>query len=427
MIDKGAALILDKIEECGFEAFVVGGCVRDSIMARTPKDWDITTDALPEDIIAMFDRTIPTGIKHGTVTVLVGGQAYEVTTYRIDGDYLDSRRPESVEFTRNIVDDLSRRDFTINAMAYSPSRGLVDRFSGLEDIKNKIIRCVGTPDLRFKEDALRIMRAIRFSAQLGFQIEESTQKYIEENSLRLHLISAERIHDELEKIIESDPNKVKNLNNLGGFVDKFFLGYRPSDENIGLSTKIDHLYEIFGDKFIEVNFGNIDNLLLQDIKRAYLFLDMEGQVLEETMRVLRYSKKDIDKSLAIHRFLNDSSLEYLFEKDGFAHGERDLRIGLKRIMSRFGDLSLAKNAILAKIIQKNLKADVYFRVYNDIIESGECFSISQMKIDGRFIVENNLAKGPMIGNLLNEMLEHVIKNPSDNEKDRLIEILKNIY
>lgn len=427
MIDKGAALILDKIEECGFEAFVVGGCVRDSIMARTPKDWDITTDALPEDIIAMFDRTIPTGIKHGTVTVLVGGQAYEVTTYRIDGDYLDSRRPESVEFTRNIVDDLSRRDFTINAMAYSPSRGLVDRFSGLEDIKNKIIRCVGNPDLRFKEDALRIMRAIRFSAQLGFQIEESTQKYIEENSLRLHLISAERIHDELEKIIESDPNKVKNLNNLGGFVDKFFLGYRPSDENIGLSTKIDHLYEIFGDKFIEVNFGNIDNLLLQDIKRAYLFLDMEGQDLEETMRSLRYSKKDIDKSLAIHRFLNDSSLEYLFEKDGFAHGERDLRIGLKRIMSRFGDLSLAKNAILAKIIQKNLKADVYFRVYNDIIESGECFSISQMKIDGRFIVENNLAKGPMIGNLLNEMLEHVIKNPSDNEKDRLIEILKNIY
>ena len=427
MIDKGAALILDKIEECGFEAFVVGGCVRDSIMARTPKDWDITTDALPEDIIAMFDRTIPTGIKHGTVTVLVGGQAYEVTTYRIDGDYLDSRRPESVEFTRNIVDDLSRRDFTINAMAYSPSRGLVDRFSGLEDIKNKIIRCVGNPDLRFKEDALRIMRAIRFSAQLGFQIEESTQKYIEENSLRLHLISAERIHDELEKIIESDPNKVKNLNNLGGFVDKFFLGYRPSDENIGLSTKIDHLYEIFGDKFIEVNFGNIDNLLLQDIKRAYLFLDMEGQDLEETMRSLRYSKKDIDKSLAIHGFLNDSSLEYLFENDGFAHGERDLRIGLKRIMSRFGDLSLAKNAILAKIIQKNLKADVYFRVYNDIIESGECFSISQMKIDGRFIVENNLAKGPMIGNLLNEMLEHVIKNPSDNEKDRLIEILKNIY
>lgn len=427
MIDKGAALILDKIEECGFEAFVVGGCVRDSIMARTPKDWDITTDALPEDIIAMFDRTIPTGIKHGTVTVLVGGQAYEVTTYRIDGDYLDSRRPESVEFTRNIVDDLSRRDFTINAMAYSPSRGLVDRFSGLEDIKNKIIRCVGNPDLRFKEDALRIMRAIRFSAQLGFQIEESTQKYIEENSLRLHLISAERIHDELEKVIESDPNKVKNLNNLGGFVDKFFLGYRPSDENIGLSTKIDHLYEIFGDKFIEVNFGNIDNLLLQDIKRAYLFLDMEGQDLEETMRSLRYSKKDIDKSLAIHGFLNDSSLEYLFEKDGFAHGERDLRIGLKRIMSRFGDLSLAKNAILAKIIQKNLKADVYFRVYNDIIESGECFSISQMKIDGRFIVENNLAKGPMIGNLLNEMLEHVIKNPSDNEKDRLIEILKNIY
>lgn len=463
-IDKGAAHMIEKIEERGFEAYIVGGCVRDSIMGRKPQDWDITTKALPQDVMDIFDRTIPTGIKHGTVTVLLEDRQYEVTTYRIDGDYLDSRRPSSVVFTRNIREDLSRRDFTINAMAYSPTRGLVDMFSGIDDIDNGIIRCVGDPDLRFKEDALRIMRAIRFSAQLGFDIEERTQKYIEENSLRLHNISLERVNDELEKIIKANPRKIENLNKLGGFVDKFFNSYRPTDQDIGLAVKIDDLGSIIGDKFLRYYFGCEDikhsdkfvDLMDNHIKRAFLFYGMASDDFEAMMRNLRYSRKDIEASLTIHKFLKNGEYDYIFEEENILNleegepvrsedekgdkavrfeekdlskfkDEKSIRIGLKRIMSHIGDLSLAKNAILAKIIQKNLKAKLYFRVYNDIIESGECFSISQMKINGRFIVENNLARGPMVGNLLEKLLEHVIENPSDNEKDKLIEILKNIY
>src|SRR3712207_6462366 len=205
MIDRGAALIINKIEECGFEAFVVGGCVRDSILGVVPHDWDITTNATPDDIMNIFDKTIPTGVKHGTVTVMYEDKEYEVTTYRIDGEYLDFRRPESVTFTDSLTEDLARRDFTINAMAYSPRVGFVDKFGGLKDIGRKIIRCVGDPELRFNEDALRMVRAIRFSAQLGFRIDVHTQKSIERNQSKIASVSAERINIEFEKIIKYNP------------------------------------------------------------------------------------------------------------------------------------------------------------------------------------------------------------------------------
>ena len=171
--------IIEQIQKHGFEAYAVGGCVRDSLLGRTPDDWDITTSAKPQEVKAIFPRTIDTGIEHGTVTVMMGKEGFEVTTYRIDGAYLDGRHPESVEFSSNLVEDLKRRDFTINAMAYNEQQGLVDVFEGIEDMQRKVIRCVGNPKERFGEDALRMMRAIRFSAQLGFEIEEETLK--EEN------------------------------------------------------------------------------------------------------------------------------------------------------------------------------------------------------------------------------------------------------
>ena len=208
-IPKHVRMILGILEQNGYEAFAVGGCVRDTILGREPQDWDITTSALPKQVKALFHRTIDTGILHGTVTVMLGHIGYEVTTYRIDGEYNDNRHPESVEFTSDLVEDLKRRDFTINAMAYNPTVGLIDVFDGMGDLERGQIRCVGDARERFGEDALRILRAVRFSAQLGFEIEKNTLSSITEMAATLKYISAERIRVELEKLIMSDhPEKL---------------------------------------------------------------------------------------------------------------------------------------------------------------------------------------------------------------------------
>lgn len=195
--------IIHTLQDAGHEAFAVGGCVRDSLLSRTPDDWDITTSARPEETKALFRRTIDTGIQHGTVTVMLHKKGYEVTTYRVDGEYEDGRHPKEVIFTANLIEDLKRRDFTINAMAYNEESGLVDAFSGKQDLEKGIVRCVGDADERFTEDALRIMRAVRFSAQLGFSIEEKTKAAIRGHAGNLKKVSAERIRTELTKLVIS--------------------------------------------------------------------------------------------------------------------------------------------------------------------------------------------------------------------------------
>ncbi len=202
--------IIDTIMEAGYEAYAVGGCIRDFILGREAADWDITTSASPLLVKELFRHTIDTGIKHGTVTVMLGKEGFEVTTYRVDGKYEDGRHPESVTFTASLKEDLKRRDFTINAMAYNEQAGLVDEFGGLKDIENKVIRCVGDAGERFTEDALRMMRAVRFSAQLGYEIEEKTSAAIGKLSERLRLISAERIAVELTKLaVSPHPEKLR--------------------------------------------------------------------------------------------------------------------------------------------------------------------------------------------------------------------------
>ena len=209
-IPPGAARILRVLEDHGYEAFVVGGCVRDSLLGRNPNDWDITTSALPLQVKALFRRTIDTGLKHGTVTILMDGEPFEVTTYRVDGEYLDGRHPSEVTFTASLQEDLQRRDFTINAMAYSEKKGLQDLFGGLPDLEKGLIRAVGDPAKRFGEDALRIMRAVRFAAQLGYEVEEDTVQAMKELAPTLSKISAERIAAELEKLLVSPhPEKLK--------------------------------------------------------------------------------------------------------------------------------------------------------------------------------------------------------------------------
>ena len=208
--------IIGKLEEAGYEAYAVGGCVRDSLIGRIPGDWDITTSAKPGEVKALFARTVDTGIQHGTVTVLMDKMGYEVTTYRVDGEYEDGRHPREVEFTASLLEDLKRRDFTINAMAYNDRCGIVDIFGGRQDLKDKIIRCVGDAMERFSEDALRILRAVRFSAQLGCTIAESTRQAVSSLAGNLKHISAERIQAELVKLLLSDnPQYLKDAWELG--------------------------------------------------------------------------------------------------------------------------------------------------------------------------------------------------------------------
>ena len=211
-----AAKVIQTLVQHGFEAYIVGGCVRDSILGRTPGDWDITTSASPQEVKEIFDHTVDTGIEHGTVTVLMNHEPYEVTTYRVDGKYEDHRRPNEVHFTKSLREDLLRRDFTINAMAYNDSEGIIDMYDGMTDLKNQTIRCVGEAKKRFDEDALRILRALRFQAQLGFQIEEKTEEAIKNQAKFLKDISAERIQVELEKLITSaHPEVLVNAYKLG--------------------------------------------------------------------------------------------------------------------------------------------------------------------------------------------------------------------
>ena len=208
--------IIHTLQEHGYEAYAVGGCVRDSFLGREPMDWDITTSAMPEETKALFPHTFDTGIEHGTITVLLDHEGFEVTTYRVDGKYEDSRHPKEVIFVRNLQEDLLRRDFTINAMAYNEQDGLVDLFHGMEDLKKGVIRCVGNAEARFSEDALRILRAIRFSAQLGFEIEKETRQAIRKLAPNLSYISAERIQTELVKLLVSDhPEKIRDAYELG--------------------------------------------------------------------------------------------------------------------------------------------------------------------------------------------------------------------
>ena len=215
-LPKKVLFIINNLQLAGYDAFAVGGCVRDSILARKPQDWDITTSAKPEAIKEIFRRTVDTGIEHGTVTVMIGKDSYEVTTYRIDGAYEDSRHPKEVRFTNCLEEDLRRRDFTINAMAYNDDVRLVDVFGGMQDLNHHLIRCVGDPRERFSEDALRILRAVRFSAQLDFPIEPDTAKAVKELAPNLKNISAERIQTELVKLLTSPhPERIQDACELG--------------------------------------------------------------------------------------------------------------------------------------------------------------------------------------------------------------------
>ena len=401
--------IIKTIEDNGYEAYAVGGCVRDSILGRNPDDWDITTSARPEQIKSFFKKTIDTGIKHGTVTVMMNHTGYEVTTYRIDGEYKDGRHPESVEFSAKLVDDLKRRDFTINAMAYNESNGFVDEFNGIEDLNNHVIRCVGNPIERFSEDALRMMRAIRFSAQLGFDIDSKPYAAIVELAPAIRQVSMERVQVELAKTIMSDnPFYVKQYEQTGllrenlSYMDEILSGKLVKNAMAMLK---------YAPKSTVLRYAAIFNMGEPDRVKAELkALKLDNYTVDTVTKLVAYSKDTIEENEpavreAVHKY-GKELLALMFENE-------EARINTKE---EIVGISLSSQRLHLNRIKK---------MYEDIISRGDCISVKDLDITGNDLMEYGLS-GVQIGKTLNELLHIVIENPKLNEKSTLLAMIEHI-
>ena len=401
--------IITTIEEHGCEAYAVGGCVRDSILGRNPDDWDITTSAVPGDVKTFFRKTIDTGIKHGTVTVMMGKTGYEVTTYRIDGEYKDGRHPENVEFSANIVDDLKRRDFTINAMAYNEKQGLVDEFDGIGDLKRKLIKCVGNSDERFTEDALRMMRAIRFSAQLGFDIEKNTFDAIAKLAPSIRQVSMERVQVELVKTIMSDnPDYVIFYEQTGLFKEILpviheILSGKYAKNAMTMMKK--------SEKNTVLRYAALLNSVDEEKARQTLkSLKLDNYTIDTASKLVAYQKVSIDE--------NEPSVREALHKYG-----KDL---LKLMLVHERAIIETKEEITGITMPARRKHLLIIEhMYKDILERGDCISIKDLDITGNDLMEYGL-KGPQIGKTLNELLQIVIENPKLNEKATLIGMIEHV-
>ena len=431
-LPKKVLFIINNLQLAGYDAFAVGGCVRDSILARKPQDWDITTSAKPEAIKEIFRRTVDTGIEHGTVTVMIGKDSYEVTTYRIDGAYEDSRHPKEVRFTNCLEEDLRRRDFTINAMAYNDADGLVDIFSGMEDLKKGVIRCVGDATARFSEDALRILRGIRFAAQLGFEIDEETKEGMKLLAPTLENISAERIQVELVKMLTSDrPELIRTAYELG--ITKVFL---PEFDRM-METKqetLHHMYTV-GEHTIHAMM-NVRNdkilrltMLLHDTgKPEYKTMDEDGvahfkmhalgseRIAKEVLRRLKFDNDTLHKVTRL--VLNHDYRMPAVPKN------------VRRAMNKIGEdifpyyMEVRRADVLAQSeyqrAEKLKNLDEVEQTYAEIIEKGQCVSLKELAVTGRDLIRAGMKPGKEIGEKLNELLNLVIENPEMNTRETLL-------
>lgn len=429
--------IIEALESQGYEAYAVGGCIRDSLLNRSPQDWDITTSAKPEEVKKVFNRTIDTGIQHGTVTVLLDREGFEVTTYRIDGKYEDGRHPKEVVFTPNLKEDLKRRDFTINAMAYNESQGLIDLFGGAEDLKQGIVRCVGDARARFSEDALRMMRAVRFGAQLGFSIEEETGAAIKELAPTLSKISAERIQTELVKLVVSDhPQEMRILYETGltAVMLPEFDAMMETEQNnphhkcsVGEHTIL-AMENVPGEKVLRLA------MLFHDVaKPVCITTDEEGihhfhghpgvgkDMTEKILRRLKFDNDTIERVCTLVKGHDDNP----------PVTPRNIRRAMVRTgLSAYPDIFAVKRAdILAQSDYKRQEKLDYLReyekCYKKIIESRECLSLKELAVNGRDLIELGIPSGPELGEVLKKLLDIVLEEPERNTREELLAAVKN--
>lgn len=427
--------IIDRIQAAGYEAYAVGGCIRDSILGKEPDDWDITTSAKPEEVKKLFDRTIDTGIQHGTVTVMYGKEGFEVTTYRIDGKYEDSRHPKDVTFTANLKEDLRRRDFTINAMAYNPKDGLVDLYEGVQDMKRGLIRCVGDARERFTEDALRMMRAVRFSAQLGYIIEEKTKKAVMELAPTLHNISAERIRTELVKLLLSaHPDFLKIAYETGitaQILPEFDICMKTEQNNphhcYYVGEHILHtLPYVKADKVLRLA------MLFHDIgKPRTLTVDENGithnhghavageEIALRIMKRLKFDNDTIDKVGRLVRY-HDLKIESSAKSIRRAVHQTGEDIFPLLFSVKYADI-MAQSEYQRE--EKLSELETLKNIYHTIIAEKDCLSLKDLAVTGSDLLAIGMKPGREMGLTLHKLLEVVLEEPEHNQKDYLLSLL----
>ncbi len=435
-IQAGAAWVLQGLEQAGFAGYVVGGAVRDLVMGKAPHDFDIATNALPQQVKRIFPRTYDTGIQHGTVTVIENKTAYEVTTFRKEGIYRDGRRPENVQFIGDLDADLARRDFTVNAMAYSPSAGLIDRFGGLEDIKKRVIRCVGDPETRFREDALRMLRAVRFAAALDFSIAPETAKAIQKCAVLIKKVSAERVREECNKILLSDrPEDFQVLHRLG------LLQYLIPELEACFFVEQRNKYHIYnvGEHIMHAVSETPPDLLL---RWAALLHDVgkprcKSQDTHGIIHFYGHHRESVELSTDIlHRLRLDRDTIHdvliLIEN-------HDVRIepsppAVKRMMARTGSGLFEKLLLLQEadnkaknpnfLRDKLARLEAVRRIYREVLAEGQPYLVSDLVINGRDLIKLGFKAGREIGDTLRQLLDEVLTNPALNDRAYLLDRAK---
>ena len=431
---EGVRQIIQTLYDHGYEAYAVGGCVRDILLGRTPNDWDITTSARPQEVKKLFRRTIDTGIQHGTVTIMLGKEGYEVTTYRIDGEYEDARHPKEVTFTSNLVEDLKRRDFTINAMAYNEIRGLVDAFDGVGDLQKGIIRCVGVPEERFGEDALRMLRAVRFAAQLGFAIEENTAEAIRKLAPTIAKVSAERIQMELVKLLTSShPDQLRTAWELG--LTGVFLPEWDRMMETGQRNP-HHAYSVGEHTLKALTCSRPDRilrlaLLFHDVaKPVCLTRDAEGvdhfhghpqkgaRMAADIFRRLKFDNETIDRCCALISWHDD------MPPLSPANVRRAInRIGLEQYPLIF---ELRRADVMGQsdyLREEKLRyIDDYEQIYRKCLEDHDCLTKKDLAINGRDLIALGMKPGKELGEVLEKLFQAVLKEPALNCRECLLEM-----
>jgi len=396
-IPKAALNIIAKLNNASYEAYFVGGCVRDMLMGKEPKDWDITTSATPEQIKRIFKRTVDTGIKHGTVTVLVFNEAYEVTTYRVDGKYADFRHPDEVIFTGDLKEDLVRRDFTINAIAYHPKEGYIDFFGGKEDIKTKIIKGVGHPAKRFNEDALRMLRAVRFACQLGFNIEHETFNALREHSGLIAHVSMERVRDEVIKAFTAEHSEKC----------EYFINCKILGE--ALPFLADYLEDNL-EEFISAlnNLESSERCAVNTL--SLLFRNLEERKLS---RYPREMKLDNAASRAISQVSGEINIE--IPQNPY---------NVKKLMAKIGTENYFRVLLCKAALGENTSK--LREIGGKTIMRNEPIFIKDLHINGNIIKERLSVSGVKVGQILNALQDEVLKDPAKNNEASLIEIAKGL-